>query len=39
MDVKNFTQTEDDYMPWALAAFILFAGALLLRSTLLRFIP
>lgn len=39
MDVKNFTQTEDDYMPWALAAFILFAGALLLRSTLLRSIP
>lgn len=39
MDVKNFTQTEDDYLPWALAALILFVATILLRTTVLRTIP
>ena len=39
MDVKNFSQTEDDYMPWALAALALFLISLLLRTTVLRSIP
>lgn len=39
MDVKNFTQTEDDYMPWAVAALVLFMTALLLRVGVLRSIP
>lgn len=39
MDVKNFTQTEDDYLPWAIAAFALFMLTLLARVTVLRTIP
>lgn len=39
MDVKNFTQAEDDYMPWAIAALLLFGLSLLLRMTVLRTIP
>ena len=39
MDVKNYSQTEDDYMPWAIAAISLFCAALLMRLTILRTIP
>ena len=39
MDVHNFSQTEDDYLPWALAALALFVAALVLRTTVLRSIP
>ena len=39
MDVRNFSQTEDDYLPWALAALALFVAALVLRTTVLRSIP
>lgn len=39
MDVKNFSQTEDDYMPWATAALAFFLTALLCRVTILRSIP
>lgn len=39
MDTRNFTATEDDYFPWAVAALSLFGLALLLRYTILRTIP
>lgn len=39
MDVKNFSQTEDDYLPWAIAALTLFCIVLLMRVTVLRTIP
>lgn len=39
MDLRNFTSTEDDYMPWAIAALALFGMILLLRYTVLRTIP
>lgn len=39
MDVKNFSQTEDDYLPWAFAALALFLASILLRLTVLRSIP
>ncbi len=39
MDLRNFTSTEDDYMPWAIAALALFGLILLLRYTVLRTIP
>lgn len=39
MDVKNFTQTEDDYFPWAIAAIALFMIVILIRATVLRTIP
>lgn len=39
MDLRNFSSTEDDYMPWAIAALSLFGLAVLLRYTLLRTIP
>jgi len=39
MDVKNFSQTEDDYMPWAIAAMALFTAVILMRLTVLRTIP
>ncbi len=39
MDLRNFTSTEDDYMPWAIAAIALFGLILLLRYTVLRTIP
>ena len=39
MDLRNFSATEDNYMPWAIAALALFAFAALLRYTVLRTIP
>lgn len=39
MDVKHFSHTEDNYMPWALLALTLFLIEIVLRYTLLRTIP
>lgn len=39
INVNNFTQTEENFMPWILAAICAFALQLLLRYTLLRRIP
>lgn len=39
IDVRNFTHTEDNYLPWAFAAMLLLALQMLLRYTLLRTIP
>ncbi len=39
MDLRNFTSTEDDYMPWAVAALALFGAIVILRYTLLRTTP
>lgn len=39
MDLRNFTSTEDDYLPWAIAALALFLLSVVLRYTLLRTIP
>ena len=39
IDVRNFSHTEDNFMPWALLAFALLALELLLRNTVLRSIP
>lgn len=39
MDLRNFSSTEDDYLPWAVAALSLFGVALLIRYTVLRTIP
>lgn len=38
-DVRNFSHTEDDYMPWAWLAFGLFALQLFLKVTVVRSIP
>lgn len=39
LDVNRFTITDEAFMPWALAAVILYSLALLLRLTILRRIP
>lgn len=39
MDLRNFTSTEDDYLPWAIAALCFFLLATTLRYTLFRSIP
>ena len=39
IDVRNFSHTEDNFLPWALLAFGLLALELLLRKTVLRSIP
>ncbi len=39
MDLRNFTSTEDDYLPWALGALCLFGLATILRYTVFRTIP
>lgn len=39
MDVKHFSHTEDNYMPWAWLAIGLFMLELILRHTVLRTIP
>lgn len=39
LDVDKITRTEENFMPWILAALCLFAIQLLLRYTLLRRIP
>lgn len=38
-DVRNFSHTEDNYMPWAWAAFLLFTLQLLVKLTVVRSIP
>ncbi len=39
LDVRHFSHTEDNYLPWALAALGLFLLELVLRHTYLRTIP
>lgn len=39
MDLRNFTSTEDDYMPWTIAALAMFGAIVILRYTYLRSIP
>ena len=39
MDVKQFSHTEDNYLPWALALLALVIVELLARNTILRNIP
>lgn len=39
LDVRHFSHTEDNYLPWALAALALFLLELVLRQTYLRSIP
>lgn len=39
LDVRNFSHTEDNYLPWALAALGLFLLELVLRHTWLRTLP
>lgn len=39
MDVKNFSHTEDNYMPWAILALVLFLLEIVMRNTILRTIP
>jgi len=39
IDVRNFSHTEDYYLPWALAALALVTLELLLRQTWLRTLP
>ncbi|MGN0206132.1 MAG: VWA domain-containing protein [Muribaculaceae bacterium] len=39
MDVKQFSHTEDNYLPWALALLALVIVELLTRNTILRNIP
>lgn len=39
IDVRNFTHTEDMYLPWALAALGLLLLQLILRQTWLRTVP
>lgn len=39
IDVRNFSHTEDNYMPWAILAMCLLVLQMVLRYTLLRTIP
>ncbi|MDE7180040.1 MAG: VWA domain-containing protein [Muribaculaceae bacterium] len=39
INVNNFTQTEENFMPWVLIAFVAFGLMLLIRYTALRRIP
>ncbi len=39
LDVNRFTRADENFMPWALAAVLLYALSLLLRYTLLRRLP
>ncbi len=39
IDVKNYSHTEDNYLPWALLALILLTLELVMRNTILRRIP
>ncbi len=39
MDTRDFTSTEDDYLPWGIAALALFGLIIVLRYTILRSIP
>ena len=39
MSVKEFSKKEEEYLVWALAAFILLCFEILLRNTVLKNIP
>lgn len=39
MDTRDFTSTEDDYLPWGITALALFGLIIVLRYTILRSIP
>lgn len=39
MDVQNFSHTEDNFTPWAIAALLLIVLQMLIRLTVLRTIP
>lgn len=39
IDVRNFSNTDDDYLPWAIIAAACLAAAFILRNTLLRSLP
>lgn len=39
LDVNRYTRADENFMPWALAAVVLYALAILLRLTLLRRLP
>lgn len=39
IDVRNYSHTEDNFLPWALLAALLLALELISRSTILRSIP
>ena len=39
MDIRNFSHTEDNYMPWAIALLLLLCIDILSRYTILRSIP
>ena len=39
MDVKQFSHTEDNYMPWAILLLILVCFEIVARNTILRNIP
>ncbi|MDE6294889.1 MAG: VWA domain-containing protein, partial [Muribaculaceae bacterium] len=39
LDVENFTRTDEDFMPWILAALAAYGLSMLLRYTILRRIP
>lgn len=39
LDVRHFSHTEDNYMPWAVMALLLFGLEILLKQTYLRTIP
>ena len=39
MDVKQFSHTEDNYLPWALALLALVVVELFAKNTILRNIP
>lgn len=39
LDVNRYTRTDEDFMPWALAAVILYSAVIVLRLTLLRRLP
>lgn len=39
LNVNNFTQTEENFMPWVLIALCVFSLSLLMRYTVLRRIP
>ncbi|MCP9611881.1 vWA domain-containing protein [Coprobacter tertius] len=39
LSVKEYSRREENYMPWALLAFILLGAEILLRNTVLRNIP
>lgn len=39
IDVRNFSHTEDNFLPWALLAALLLAFELICRTTILRSVP